>query len=53
MHLSPGCEDATELLPHVAAIAAACGDSDGNYRAFLEASGVDYRIQIWCFFRSA
>ncbi|ORY29370.1 alginate lyase-domain-containing protein [Naematelia encephala] len=43
-------EDANELLPHVAAVAAAYGDEDGRYRSFLDSSGVDYESQIWWFF---
>lgn len=50
MHLNHGPEDASELLPHVAAVAAFYGDSDGKYKAFLDASAVVYKSQPWWFF---
>lgn len=36
MNLNPKGEDVAEILPHVAAIAAAYGDPKGKYAAFLK-----------------
>ncbi|KAJ7169688.1 chondroitin AC/alginate lyase [Mycena filopes] len=47
MTVNPKGEDVTELGPHVAAIAAAYGDTKGKYVSFLKDKTPDYRQQMW------
>ncbi|PFH54616.1 hypothetical protein AMATHDRAFT_134954 [Amanita thiersii Skay4041] len=47
MSVKVGNEDITELAPHVAAVAAAYGDSKGKYAAFLGRVGGDYRSKAF------
>ncbi|KAK7064387.1 putative chondroitin AC/alginate lyase [Favolaschia claudopus] len=48
MKQDPKGEDVTELAPHVAAIAAAFGDSDGKYTAFLKKAEPKYQsLPFW------
>ncbi|KAH8113005.1 alginate lyase-domain-containing protein [Phellopilus nigrolimitatus] len=39
---NPGKEDVSDIFPHVAAIAAAYGDADGKYAAFLKRADDSY-----------
>lgn len=43
MKLNPKFEDVTEILPHVASVAAAYGDPTGKYAAFLKKTMGDYQ----------
>lgn len=50
MALDPKNEDITELLPHVAAVAAAYGDPKGKYAAFLTKTMADYKTRPFWFY---
>lgn len=50
MHLNPKFEDVTEILPHVASIAAAYGDPTGKYAAFLKRTMSDYQSKSFWFY---
>ncbi|KAF8213268.1 alginate lyase-domain-containing protein [Mycena galopus ATCC 62051] len=50
MGLDPGKEDGTEILPHVAAVAAAYGDTTGKYTAFLEKNDGSYQTQAYWYY---
>ncbi|KAJ6604459.1 chondroitin AC/alginate lyase [Mycena vulgaris] len=51
MKQDPKDEDVTEVLPHVAAIAAAYGDPTGKYAAFLgQTTPGDYKSQSFWFY---
>lgn len=42
MGLNPGSEDISDILPHVASVAAAYGDPTGKYAKFLKAKAPSY-----------
>jgi hypothetical protein len=50
MALSPGSEDQSEILPHVAAVAAAYGDPTGKYAAFLKKLDLSYNIHPYWYY---
>ncbi|KAJ7492812.1 chondroitin AC/alginate lyase [Mycena latifolia] len=50
MKLDPKDEDVTEVLPHVAAVAAAYGDPTGKYAAFLGQTMADYKKKPFFFY---
>lgn len=50
MRLNPKNEDILELVPHVAAIAAAYGDPTGKYAAFLEKAIPKYQARPFWFY---
>ena len=55
MTLDAGDEDVTELAPHVAAVAAAYGDPEGKYAAWLSDSnntGDEDETQSWHFYNN-
>ena len=50
MAQSPGKEDVDDIVPHVAAIAAAYGDPKGKYKSFLQSKASGYKSEAWYFF---
>jgi len=50
MSLNPKKEDVTEILPHVASIAAAYGDPTGKYAAFLKKMMLGYQSKPFWFY---
>jgi len=50
MTLDPKSEDVTEAAPHVAAAAAAYGDSNGKYAAFLKKTMDSYQTQPFWYY---
>lgn len=50
MSLDPKGEDISDILPHVAAVAAAYGDPKGRYAAFLQKNDPSYKSQPYWFF---
>jgi hypothetical protein len=50
MNVNPGKENPLELGPHVAAAAAAYGDPNGKYAAFLGKTDASYRSKPYWFF---
>ncbi|TDL20464.1 chondroitin AC/alginate lyase [Rickenella mellea] len=50
MRQNPREEDVTEILPHVAAVAAAYGDPDGKYAAFLKRIAPSHQAEPFFFF---
>ena len=50
MSLNPKTEDVLEILPHVAAVAAAYGDPKGKYAAFMGKTMSDYQSKsFWLY----
>lgn len=47
MKLNPKFEDVTEILPHVASVAAAYGDPTGKYAIFLKKAMGDYQSKAF------
>lgn len=47
---SPGKEDVDDVVPHVAAVAAAYGDPKGKYKSFLQSKASGYKSEAWYFF---
>ncbi|EJF66592.1 chondroitin AC/alginate lyase [Dichomitus squalens LYAD-421 SS1] len=50
MGVNPKGEDIGDIFPHVAAVAAAYGDPDGKYAAFLSKNAQDYTSQPFWFY---
>ncbi|KAI0757118.1 alginate lyase-domain-containing protein [Daedaleopsis nitida] len=50
MKVIPKGEDVSEILPHVAAVAAAYGDPNGKYATFLKQKGGSYTSQPFWFY---
>ena len=50
MAISPKNEDITDIFPHVAAVAAAYGDPQGKYAAFLRSKAKGYTTQAFWFY---
>lgn len=50
MSTNPKNEDVTEILPHVAAVAAAYGDPKGKYAAFLRKTDPNYQAKPYWFY---
>lgn len=50
MNIDPKSEDVTELVPHIAAIAAAYGDPMGKYAKFLEKTIPNYQSRPFFFY---
>ena len=50
MGIDPKHEDMGDIFPHVAAVAAAYGDPDGKYAAFLSKKAQDYKDQPFYFY---
>ncbi|KAF7436967.1 hypothetical protein PC9H_003801 [Pleurotus ostreatus] len=50
MGLDPGREDPSELVPHVAAVAAAYGDPSGKYQDFMKKYQPDYKQRAFWFY---
>ncbi|KAI5117626.1 hypothetical protein M0805_001269 [Coniferiporia weirii] len=46
----PGKEDVTDIFPHVAAVAAAYGDPDGTYTAYLKKTDKDFNVAPYYFY---
>lgn len=53
MAADPKNEDVSELVPHVAAVAAAYGDPTGKYGAFLKKTMQDYQAKSFWFYDQA
>lgn len=54
MSVNPKGEDISDIFPHVAAVAAAYGDPQGRYAAFLQKHVNDYQSQpFWFYDQSA
>ncbi|KAK2461802.1 hypothetical protein APHAL10511_006265 [Amanita phalloides] len=53
MSLDPKKENGSELAPHVAAVAAAYGDPEGKYAAYLSRTMKDYRRKAFWFYDQA
>ncbi|KAI1797767.1 chondroitin AC/alginate lyase [Ganoderma leucocontextum] len=54
MAIGPKNEDITDIFPHVAAVAAAYGDPQGKYSAFLRSKAKDYASQpFWLYDQSS
>lgn len=47
---NPGSEDVADVVPHVAAIAAAYGDPKGKYKSFLQSKDSGYKGETWYFY---
>lgn len=45
-----GNEDVDDIIPHVAAVAAAYGDPSGKYKSFLQSKSSGYKSEAWYFF---
>lgn len=50
MAINPKNEDITDIFPHVAAVAAAYGDPQGKYSAFLHSKAPGYTSQAYWFY---
>ena len=50
MGLDPKDEDVTEIVPHVAAMAAAYGDPQGKYAAFMTKTMANYQTRPFWFY---
>ncbi|KAL4268134.1 dermatan-sulfate isomerase family protein [Pleurotus pulmonarius] len=50
MGLDPGKEDPSELVPHVAAVAAAYGDPSGKYQNFMKKYQPEYKQKSFWFY---
>ncbi|KAH8104323.1 alginate lyase-domain-containing protein [Phellopilus nigrolimitatus] len=50
---NPGKEDVSDIFPHVAAIAAAYGDADGKYAAFLKRADDSYLTASYYYYDQA
>ncbi|CAL1696059.1 unnamed protein product [Somion occarium] len=50
MAQDPDGEDVTDILPHVAAVAAAYGDPKGKYNAFLKKQNSNYKSESYWFY---
>ena len=50
MSQDPRGEDVSDILPHVAAIAAAYGDPTGKYSAFLKQRDLNYKTKSYWFY---
>jgi hypothetical protein len=50
MGVDPKDEDITDLIPHVAAVAAAYGDSKEKYAAFLAKTTANYKTMPFWFY---
>lgn len=50
MRLNPKAEDVFEILPHVAAVAAAYGDPKGTYAAFMGNTMSNYQSKSFWFY---
>lgn len=50
MATNPKGEDVTEVLPHVAAVAAAYGDPNGKYAAFLQKTDPNYQAKSYWYY---
>jgi hypothetical protein len=50
MRTDPQNEDVAEVVPHVAAIAAACGDPKGKYAAFMARAMPNYKTKPFYFY---
>lgn len=50
MTIGPKSEDITDIFPHVAAVAAAYGDPQGKYSAFLSSKAQGYNTQAFWFY---
>lgn len=50
MGLDPGKEDPSELVPHVAAVAAAYGDPSGKYQNFMKKYQPDYKQRAFWYY---
>lgn len=50
MNINPKSEDLNELVPHIAATAAAYGDPTGKYANFLERTMPDYKSKPFFFY---
>lgn len=46
----PGSEDVDDIIPHVAAVAAAYGDPKDKYKSFLQSKGSNYKSETWYFY---
>jgi hypothetical protein len=53
MGIDPKSEDVTELVPHIAATAAAYGDPTGKYAKFLERTIPNYQTRPFFFYDQA
>lgn len=50
MRLNPKAEDVLEIMPHVAAVAAAYGDPKGLYADFMTKTMIDYQSKsFWLY----
>jgi hypothetical protein len=50
MSLNPKTENVFEILPHVAAVAAAYGDPKGKYATFMRKTMIDYQSKsFWLY----
>ncbi|KAK7058828.1 hypothetical protein VNI00_001452 [Paramarasmius palmivorus] len=50
MKIDPKRENVQELLPHVAAVAAAYGDPSGKYAAFIQRNSPNYASKPWYYY---
>ncbi|GJE86013.1 chondroitin AC/alginate lyase-like protein [Phanerochaete sordida] len=50
MSVNPKGEDISDIFPHVAAVAAAYGDPQGKYAAFLQKHNSNYQTQPYWFY---
>ena len=50
MKQDPEDEEVSDLIAHVAAVAAAYGDPNGKYKAFLQKNRKDYQTQSFWFY---
>lgn len=50
MAINPKNEDITEILPHIATVAAAYGDPTGKYASFLKAKMPGYQSKPFWFY---
>lgn len=50
MKQNPEDEEVSDLIPHVAAVAAAYGDPKGKYKAFLQKNKSNYQSQSFWFY---